>query len=101
MLDVLAERGYVDIAAWRLTDRGQMLARVFHECDLLVAEVVGLGLLDGVDAATLAGLVSTFVYEHRSPDDPPSPWFPSDDGLLRAQEVRRADKYMNAGLGVL
>ena len=28
-------------------------------------------------------------------------WFPSDDGLLRAQEVRRADKYMNAGLGVL
>ena len=28
-------------------------------------------------------------------------WFPSDDGLLRAQEVRRADKYMNADLGVL
>ncbi len=28
-------------------------------------------------------------------------WFPSDDGLLRAQEVHRADKYMNAGLGVL
>ena len=92
VLDVLAERGYVDIAAWRLTDRGQMLARVFHECDLLVAEVVGLGLLDGVDAATLAGLVSTFVYEHRSPDDPPSPWFPSDDVRRRWDSIEQVSR---------
>lgn len=92
VLDVLAERGYVDVGAWRLTDRGRMLARVFHECDLLVAEVVGLGLLDGLDAAALAGLVSTFVYEHRSPDDPPSPWFPSSDVRRRWESIEQVSR---------
>ena len=92
VLDVLTERGYVDVAAWRLTDRGEMLARVFHECDLLVTEVVRLGLLDGVDAATLAALVSTFVYEHRSPDEPPAPWFPTDDARRRWESIERVSR---------
>ncbi len=76
VLSILAERGYVDVDAWRLSPAGEMLARVFHESDLLVAEALRTGVLDGIDAATLAGLVSCFVYEHRSPDDPPPPWFP-------------------------
>jgi ATP-dependent RNA helicase HelY len=92
VLDVLSELGYVDIEGWKLADAGTVLARVFHESDLLVAESLRRGLLDGVDAPTLAGLVSTFVYEHRSADDPPRPWFPGDavrrrwhliDGLSR------------------
>jgi ATP-dependent RNA helicase HelY len=92
VLDVLAERGYVDVTAWRLTERGVMLARVFHECDLLVTEVIRLGLLDGVDAATLAGLVSTFVYEHRSPDEPPAPWFPTTDARRRWESIEQVSR---------
>ncbi|MFZ4719978.1 MAG: DEAD/DEAH box helicase, partial [Ilumatobacteraceae bacterium] len=75
VLDVLQEWGYVD--GWSLTDAGKMLARTFHECDLLVVESVREGLLDGVDAPTFAALASVFVYEHRSPEAPPPPWFPS------------------------
>ncbi|HSJ91013.1 MAG TPA: DEAD/DEAH box helicase [Ilumatobacter sp.] len=92
VLDVLAERGYVDVAVWRLTERGVMLARVFHECDLLVTEVIRLGLLDGVDAATLAGLVSTFVYEHRTPDEPPAPWFPTADARRRWESIEQVSR---------
>ena len=55
-----------------------MLARTFHECDLLVVESVRQGMLDDLDAATMAGLASVFVYEHRSPDAPPLAWFPSN-----------------------
>jgi ATP-dependent RNA helicase HelY len=92
VLEVLAERGYVDLAAWRLTSGGQMLARLFHECDLLVTEVIRLGLLDGVDASTLAGLVSTFVYEHRSPDEPPTAWFPTDEARRRWDSIEQVSR---------
>ena len=54
-----------------------MLARTYHESDLLVAEAVTSGLLDGLDPASLAGLVSCFTYEQRGPTTPPQPWFPS------------------------
>ena len=89
VLGVLAELGYVDVDNWSLTGAGGVLARVFHESDLLVAETLRRGLLDGVDPATLAGLVSTFVYEHRSPDDPPRPWFPSVDVRRRWEAISR------------
>ena len=89
VLAVMAERGLVDVDAWVLTDGGEMLARVFHESDLLVTETIRTGLLDGVDAATLAGLVSTFVYEHRSPDDPPMPWFPDSEIRRRWRSIER------------
>jgi ATP-dependent RNA helicase HelY len=77
VIGVLERRSYVttDNLAWALTDKGAMLARVFHESDLLVTECLGLGLLDGVEAADLAGLLSVFVYEHRSPEPPVPPWF--------------------------
>ena len=73
--------------AWALTARGEVLARVFHESDLLVAECLLAGPLDGLDAATLAGLLSVFVYEHRSPEPPPPPWFPSADARDRWRRI--------------
>jgi ATP-dependent RNA helicase HelY len=85
----LDERGLADVGAWRLTEGGEMLARVFHESDLLVTETNRSGLLDGVDAATMAGLVSTFVYEHRSPDDPPMPWFPDSEVRRRWRSIEQ------------
>jgi ATP-dependent RNA helicase HelY len=89
VLAVLAERGLLQLDEWRLTSTGEMLARTFHESDLLVTESVASGALDGVDAATLAGLVSVFVYEHRSPDDPPPAWFPDQRARQRYNAIER------------
>ena len=75
VLRILDSWGYVD--GWQLTDAGRILARTFHECDLLIVEALRQGLLDDLEPAHLAGLVSVFVYEHRSQEPPPAPWFPS------------------------
>src|SRR5690606_1511991 len=87
VLDVLVQRECVtrdaDAGTWSLTAKGTMLTRVFHESDLLVVEAMAAGLFVGLDAATLAGVLSTFVYEHRSPEPPPPPWFPSDAASSR------------------
>jgi ATP-dependent RNA helicase HelY len=85
VLRVLENWGYVD--GWQLTEAGEVLARTFHECDLLVAECLRQGLLDGLDPAALAALVSVFVYEHRSPEAPPAPWFPSPLVKRRWQRI--------------
>ena len=103
VLRILEAWGYVD--GWELTDAGRRLAGFFHECDLLVVEAVRQGHLDGLDPAALAGLASVFSYEHRSPDAPPAPWFPSRDARKRweaieslAAELRYAEE--EAGLPV-
>ena len=50
-----------------------MLARLHHESDLLVAEALAEGHLDGLEPADLAGVASLFTYEHRSKVPPPPP----------------------------
>jgi ATP-dependent RNA helicase HelY len=75
VLRLLEAWGYLD--GWGLTPRGGVLARTYHESDLLVAEAMASGLLDGLDPAALAGLVSCFTYEHRGPGPAPPAWFPS------------------------
>jgi ATP-dependent RNA helicase HelY len=87
VLAVLDRRGYVDAAGWALTTRGDALSRLFHESDLLVAECLLNGLFDGLDTPTLAGLLSVFVYEHRSPEPAPPPWFPSGGARERWRRV--------------
>ena len=87
VLAVLGRRGYVDGATWSVTGRGAVLARVFHESDLLVCECLHAGLLDELDAPVLAGLLSTFVYEHRSPEPPVPPWFPSAEVAARWRRI--------------
>ncbi len=77
------------VSGWSLTDRGRVLARVFHETDLLCASVICDGLLDDLDAPSLAGLVSMLTYEHRSKEPPPPPWYPSKEVRDRAGGVER------------
>jgi len=94
--------GYVE--GWQLTEAGERLARLYHECDLLVSESLGAGLLDGLDPAAVAALASTFTYEARGPAGTgPAPWFPSGQVRERwaaietcAAELRRAED--DAGL---
>lgn len=87
VLRLLEAWGYLD--GWALTDSGQVLARTYHEADLLVAEAMTTGLLDDLDVASLAALVSCFTYEHRGRERPPDPRFPSSTVRVRFTELRR------------
>ena len=75
VLRVLEAWGYVE--GWALTERGDWLARIYHESDLLVAECLAQGLLDDLTGPEVAGLVSTFTYEQRGPGEEPATWFPT------------------------
>ncbi len=57
------------VSGWSLEPRGQILARLYSESDLLLAESIARGDLDGLDAPELAALISCFTYESRSRDD--------------------------------
>ncbi|MGO9029459.1 MAG: DEAD/DEAH box helicase [Acidimicrobiales bacterium] len=71
-LSVLEGRGYVE--GWRLSGPGQLLAGIYHESDLLVTEALRTGLLDGLEPALLAGVVSGLTFEaRRAGDDLPEP----------------------------
>jgi len=64
-------------AEWALTPSGQHLARLYHECDLLIVEALDDGLFDGLSGAEVAALASSFVYEERGGAPGHEPWFPS------------------------
>jgi len=87
VLALLEQRGALE--GWALTGSGEVLRRVYHECDLLVTEAVVGGLFDDLDPPALAGLAAALVYEHRSPGEPPEAWIPP--GPLRDRLERLAD----------
>ena len=87
VLRLLEAWGYLD--GWALTASGAVLARTYHESDLLVAEAMTTGLLDDLDVPSLAAMVSCFTYEHRGRDRPPDPRFPSSTVRTRFMELRR------------
>ncbi len=101
VLGVLGRRRMVD--GWGLTSRGRLLVRIYHEADLLVAESLADGLFDGLDPASLAGLVSCLTYEHRSKLPAPVPRFPSRELADRVEALtsrarRLRDEEEGAGL---
>jgi hypothetical protein len=71
---LLAERGYLD--GEQVTERGERLARLWGESDLLTAECLRHGAWDGLEPAELAAVVSALVYESRR-DHGPMPRVPS------------------------
>ena len=91
ILEMLEAWGHLD--GWALTDRGERLVRIFHECDLAIAEAIECGLFDDVDVPTLAGLASVFVYESRASAPELEPWFPdrSIERRVRTLEALTAD----------
>ena len=69
---VLVELGYLEPVdrghperELRVTGAGRILARVYAERDLLIAQCLREGVWDGLDPAELAGAVSACVYEPR------------------------------------
>jgi ATP-dependent RNA helicase HelY len=87
---VLEAWGYLD--GWSLTPAGEMLASLYTETDLLLAESLREGLLDGLTVAETAAVVSCFTYERRGPDDAaatPPPRWPTSQVATRAREIER------------
>jgi ATP-dependent RNA helicase HelY len=88
VLRVLEAWDYVD--GWSLTSGGELLARLYSETDLLVAESLRAGLVDGLDPPALAALVSCFTYEHRGPEGTaPPPRWPSREVATRAGKIEQ------------
>jgi ATP-dependent RNA helicase HelY len=94
VLRVLGAWGYVE--GWSLTDSGEQLARIYHECDLLVAEALRTGVFDDLDATSVAALASAFTYETRSPGPRPEPWFPSPRVRRRWGDLNRLATDLNS-----
>jgi ATP-dependent RNA helicase HelY len=90
VLLVLESWGYLD--EWALTDAGTRLARIYSESDLLIAEALREGTLDGLTPAELAAVVSCFTYERRGPEAArpmaPTRW-PSSKSAQRVRAVER------------
>jgi ATP-dependent RNA helicase HelY len=76
VLGLLEGWGYVD--GWSLTPAGDVLARLYTETDLLLAEALREGVVDGLTVPETAAVVSCFTYERRGSDDegamPPLRW---------------------------
>jgi ATP-dependent RNA helicase HelY len=70
---VLSELGYLtdDVERPSPTPAGRMLAGLYSETDLVLAETLRRGLLDDLDIPGLAAVASSFVYETRLRDPEP------------------------------
>jgi ATP-dependent RNA helicase HelY len=71
---LLTERGFIASKDGdpQVTDDGRLLARIYSESDLLVAECLRSGTWEGLEAAELAAVVSSVLYESRG-DAPGAP----------------------------
>ena len=83
---MLEELGYLD--GWNLTDKGRLLAGIFHESDLLVAEIISGGLLERLSPKDLASLLSTVVHEPRAGHTTSVRW-PNDTVRNRFRQLER------------
>jgi ATP-dependent RNA helicase HelY len=96
VLRVLEAWGYVE--DWSLTEWGRLLAHLYTETDLAVAESLREGLLDGLEAPDLAALVSCFTFERRGPDAgrrlQPDRW-PTEELATRWRRIERVARDLN------
>jgi ATP-dependent RNA helicase HelY len=75
IVGLLTERGYMasangDSDTPRVNDAGRLLARIYSESDLLVAECLRSGVWKHLQAAELAAVLSAMVFESRGSDGP-------------------------------
>ena len=75
IVGLLTERGFIQVADGHptVTDDGRLLARIYSESDLLVAECLRTGAWNGLRHAELAAVISAVVYETRGGDGPGPP----------------------------
>ncbi|OBC02592.1 RNA helicase [Mycobacterium sp. 852002-40037_SCH5390672] len=88
IVGLLTERGFIEGRDGdpRVTDDGRLLARIYSESDLLVAECLRTGAWSGLKPAELAAVVSAVLYETRGGEGPGAA-FAAD---APTQQVRQA-----------
>lgn len=93
--DLLLETGYLegDPAAPRVTHQGDLLAGIYSDSDLLVAQAITEGMWDGLTPPELAAMAGAVVYEGRQRDD--SPRLPG--GRVREAAVALVDLARDLG----
>jgi superfamily II RNA helicase len=99
VLDLLGARGY--LRGWSVTRKGEMLAGLYHEADLLVAETLDAGLLEGLDPANLAAALSAVCFEARreregSAHAPPGPVGAAIEQMAELSEELAGDEEARA-----
>ncbi len=75
IVGLLTERGFMRATEGdpAVTDDGRLLARIYSESDLLVAECLRTGAWTGLRDAELAAVLSSVLYESRGADGPGPP----------------------------
>jgi ATP-dependent RNA helicase HelY len=75
IVGLLTERGFIalDDGNPTVTDDGRLLARIYSESDLLVAECLRTDAWAGLRDAELAAVISSVLYETRGGDAPGAP----------------------------
>jgi len=87
VVHLLEDLDYID--DWSLTSKGDTLAGIFHESDLLIVEVMEKGILNNLSVNDLVAVLSTLVYEPRGGDTGGPTRWPSD--IVR-QRFKRIEK---------
>jgi ATP-dependent RNA helicase HelY len=85
IVGLLTERGFIQATDGdpTVTDDGRLLARIYSESDLLVAECLRTGAWTGLRDAELAAVLSSVLYESRGGDGPGPPRFEVPTARLR------------------
>lgn len=67
IVGLLTERGFIEVVGedLRVTEDGRLLARIYSESDLLVAECLRTGAWGGLKPAELAAVASAVLFETR------------------------------------
>ena len=86
VLAVLEALGYVE--GWTLSEKGRTLTRIYGEGDVLVAELLDAGVLEGLEPSEVAALLSSVVYEGRE-RVPLSGEMPTEPTMARFELLRR------------
>ena len=84
---LLSELEYID--EWSLTEKGETLAGIYHESDLLIVEVMTRGLLNNLSVNDLVAVLSTLVYEPRGGDTGAVTRWPSDTVRQRFKRIEK------------
>jgi len=77
LAEVLRRRGYLERDSDTVTPDGRVLAGIYADVDLLVAELVVRGRLDGLGPSDLAGVAALLVHEPRRDDVVPPDRLPT------------------------
>ncbi len=93
VVDVLREYGCVQ--EWELSSKGERVARLYHESDLLIVQCLEKGVFDGLNPAELAAVASIFCFEDRRHDEEYEPWFPSPAVKKQFHTAQQMQRQLN------